>query len=440
MSNTRNEPVTIRFLHVSDVHLGYQQYGSETRFDDFFRAFDQVVDAACRPSPRTDFLLIAGDLFHKRTVDPVTLFRATQALIKLRNAGVPVLAIEGNHERPQTHDSVSWLEFLHAMGLLTLLTAEYVGGQWDISPWSADAGKGAYVDLPCGVRVYGLRYIGAATKNALAAISGWMAAQTGARPAYTVMMLHAGLEGVLDRYSAALPRADLEVLRPHCDYLALGHIHKPYTQDDWIYNPGSTETNSMEEVAWADRGYMEVTINPGAEPRHQARLVPVRRRPFLRLSHAVTTDTTPERLAESVRRLLDSQAAFVGAEAPVVELRLTGNLPFDRADLDLEALQRLIVERLAPAHTTVRDGTTPSEMPFEVDPSLPMAEMERQVLRGLLERDARFQGEGNAPRVERLANLVLGLKRSAILGADVELLLAELRAHRAAETAQGEGA
>jgi DNA repair exonuclease SbcCD nuclease subunit len=25
----------MRFMHVADVHLGYQQYGSKERFDDF---------------------------------------------------------------------------------------------------------------------------------------------------------------------------------------------------------------------------------------------------------------------------------------------------------------------------------------------------------------------------------------------------------------------
>lgn len=29
----------MRFMHVADIHLGYQQYGSKGRFDDFSQVF-----------------------------------------------------------------------------------------------------------------------------------------------------------------------------------------------------------------------------------------------------------------------------------------------------------------------------------------------------------------------------------------------------------------
>ena len=40
----------MRFLHIADVHLGYQQYGLKDRFDDFSRAFLHLVDT---PATRT---------------------------------------------------------------------------------------------------------------------------------------------------------------------------------------------------------------------------------------------------------------------------------------------------------------------------------------------------------------------------------------------------
>ena len=36
----------MRFMHIADVHLGYQQYGSKERFDDFSRVFLHIVEQA----------------------------------------------------------------------------------------------------------------------------------------------------------------------------------------------------------------------------------------------------------------------------------------------------------------------------------------------------------------------------------------------------------
>ena len=34
---------------------------------------------------------------------------------------------------------------------------------------------------------------------------------------------------------------DIQPLRHRINYLALGHFHKQFILEDWIYNPGSTE-------------------------------------------------------------------------------------------------------------------------------------------------------------------------------------------------------
>ncbi len=56
------------FIHVSDLHLGYAQYGLEARRQDFDNAFSEIVDKAIELKP--DFMIIAGDLFIKP--DPQT--------------------------------------------------------------------------------------------------------------------------------------------------------------------------------------------------------------------------------------------------------------------------------------------------------------------------------------------------------------------------------
>ncbi|MBN1401855.1 MAG: exonuclease SbcCD subunit D [Anaerolineae bacterium] len=413
--------MTVRFLHAADLHLGYQQYGSPARYDDFMRAFRHlVVDALDK---HVDFLLLAGDLFHKRTVDPLTLYLTTQELIRLRNVGIRVLAVEGNHERPQTRDSLSWLDFLSNMGLLTLLSVSYSEGRLRLEPWSVERGAGAYVDLPEGVRIIGVRYFGASTSRVVGDLAQALEALPGPRPSYCALMLHAGLQGILDQYAATLTRNDLEVLRPHVDYLALGHIHKPFMQDDWLYNPGSLEANSIQEVEWAERGYLDVQVALGESPPHRVTRLGVPQRPFLLLPFPVDRYRDPQALTEGVSRLLEEAVrAEEPPESPVVELRLTGILPFDRADLDVGAIEALVRAACDPVVCHVRDETVPSDFPVQMNASLSRPELERQVLVELLLRDAR-----RADDAEAWADLTLNLKRLALARSDPELLLDELR-------------
>ncbi|MBN1260726.1 MAG: AAA family ATPase, partial [Anaerolineae bacterium] len=54
----------MHFLHIADIHLGYQQYGLSERFNDFSHAFLHLIDEAL--ARQVDFVLLAGDLFEKR--------------------------------------------------------------------------------------------------------------------------------------------------------------------------------------------------------------------------------------------------------------------------------------------------------------------------------------------------------------------------------------
>ena len=78
---------------------------------------------------------------------------------------------------------------------------------------------------------------------------------------YRVLMMHTGVDSVVPRIQGLPTMAQFQPLRRCVDYLALGHVHKPYEFDGWMYNPGSTETWGAEESAWEDRGYYFVEID-----------------------------------------------------------------------------------------------------------------------------------------------------------------------------------
>ncbi|MHA1192331.1 MAG: metallophosphoesterase [Promethearchaeota archaeon] len=61
----------IKFIHVSDLHLGKRQYNLTERYKDYFRAFQWILDLAI--SEKVDFLLVSGDLFDNKNVNPSVL-------------------------------------------------------------------------------------------------------------------------------------------------------------------------------------------------------------------------------------------------------------------------------------------------------------------------------------------------------------------------------
>ncbi|WP_135819766.1 DNA double-strand break repair protein Mre11 [Halostella litorea] len=105
-----------RVIHTGDTHVGYQQYHSPERRRDFLRAFEQVLSDAREDD--VDAVVHAGDLFHDRRPDLRDLQGTVAALRSLRDAGIPFLAVVGNHEGKRDGQ---WLDLFEDLGLATRL-------------------------------------------------------------------------------------------------------------------------------------------------------------------------------------------------------------------------------------------------------------------------------------------------------------------------------
>lgn len=403
-----------RFLHFSDMHLGYQQYGLAQRFNDFGRAFLHIVEEAI--AQQVNFVLFGGDLFQKRAIDPPTLLQAITGLRRLRDARIPVFAVEGNHERAHYRDVFSWTDFLADQGYLVMLTPEFEDGQPVLKPH--DGTQGAYVDVAVGqgtsagwVRIYGVKYYGASSGRVIEGLVRAIEQAGRGGTEYVIMIMHAGLEGVLDGYLANLSHHQIAPLRPHVDYLALGHIHKPYEREGWIFNPGSPETCSTDECAWPERGYYLVEVDSERSPKHRARLVPTPRRAFLRHVLNVAGCANQQELEQRAEQQLQAAAANAKVDKPVVEVALEGVLAFDSNQLDIRRLQA-IAERVHNALLVrIVNRTVPTGYEVQADETQPRAVLEREVLRELLERNARYQ-----PAAAAWADLSVNLKRMVLEG------------------------
>jgi len=414
-----------RFIHAADVHLGYRQYGSDERWNDFGRAFSRLVDETI--GREADYLLLSGDLFHKNTLQPRTLLQATVNLGQLRDAGIGVIAIQGNHERPRYSDAFSWLDYLVQEELLILLDPQFQDGHIILDEWDPEELSGAFVDVPGGIRVVGARYCGASTPllvHCLAwAFERWNA-DGQVRPAFTILMLHAGVEGMLPHYSGGLSISELESLRPYVDYLALGHIHKPFVLDDWVYNPGSLETCSIDEAAWPDRGYFLLDVEAGAEPPLTVTQVPTRKRGFVQFTWPVDAYEDPEGLYTDLNHCMADEAMNSSFRSPVVQLRLDGMLRFDRSALDIGLIERMLSNLFQAVVCRVRDLTETDGSEISVPESSSRAEVEQTVIRELVGHDARREPEADA-----WVATVLELKDMALRRTSAEDIIAQARPH-----------
>lgn len=432
-----------KFLHLADCHLGYDQYNLPERYNDFTRAFLAIINQAI--AQQVDFVILAGDLFHKRSIDALTLNQAMRVLERLRQAGIPCIAVEGNHEKAylQDHLNLSWMDFLARQELVTLLSPTF--GEEDPIPLQPYRNhQGAYVDPIPGLRVFGLKYMGASTAKAMERVATAMQAMADEQTKgieYTIFVAHTGIEGVMPGQSGGLSHRQLAPLRPHVDYLALGHIHKPFSHEEWVYNPGSPETCSLTEAAWDERGYYVVEVDTDRarspeEPAHTARLYRNPRRPVHRLAIKTDLHPTPEALMTFADTYVARRARDLlrGGEPPVVELQLFGNLPFDRSALDLAALKTLLDRHFTPLISLVKNQTQPTEFAVDLEQGVSRLQLERQILAGLFQRDERF-----GRQEEAWADLAMTLKRLALENSDPETILTELESRsQQILTAQGE--
>ncbi len=102
----------VRVIHTGDTHLGYRQYHSPERRQDFLDAFESVVEDAVAAD--VDAVVHAGDLYHDRRPGLRDILGTIDVLRPLREADIPFLAIVGNHEG--TRDA-QWLDLFETLGL-----------------------------------------------------------------------------------------------------------------------------------------------------------------------------------------------------------------------------------------------------------------------------------------------------------------------------------
>jgi DNA repair exonuclease SbcCD nuclease subunit len=123
-----------KILHLSDTHLGNRQYGSDTRRDDFTRAFDAAIDRAL--DENVDAVIHTGDLFHRRTPSLPIVTDYIEILRKLADEDIPFYGIVGNHDRKMDQQ---WLDLIRETGTAKRLDQTPTMVNDDVALYGIDA-------------------------------------------------------------------------------------------------------------------------------------------------------------------------------------------------------------------------------------------------------------------------------------------------------------
>ena len=262
-----------RVIHTGDTHIGYQQYHSPVRRQDFLDAFEAVVEDAVDDDVAA--VVHAGDLFHDRRPELTDLMGTISVLRRLDDAGIPFLAVVGNHESTR---GGQWLDLFEGLGLATRL---------DDAP--TRVGDTAF---------YGLDHVPVSRRDDLEYDFEPHDAD------YAALVAH----GLFEPFAHAdwdtetvLSASDIGF-----DAMLLGDNHTPDRAEvagTWVTYPGSTERASASERE--GRGYNLVTFDEsaaGGDDRVSIRRRALDTRPFVFVDVELRDGEGEPRVREQVRQ------------------------------------------------------------------------------------------------------------------------------------------
>ena len=85
----------MKFLHVSDLHLGKRLH-RRALDEDQSAILDQILDLAARED--VDAVLVAGDVYNRAQPQPECISMFSRFLSRLRALGKPAFFVRGNHD------------------------------------------------------------------------------------------------------------------------------------------------------------------------------------------------------------------------------------------------------------------------------------------------------------------------------------------------------
>jgi len=376
------------FVHVADLHLGYAQYNLDVRREDFSVAFQEVVDKTIELKP--DFMIIAGDIFQQARPSNVTLEAAITNFRRLRDAGIPVLAVDGSHDSAPNVITGTILNPLDSAGLIRYLP-RHEGASW--------RNESCYV--------YGIPNFRTPRKTEEEMpVFLEKNKPTPDSSIFNILVFHMALDIPSVKPPQMEAEARPELLPDDFNYYAGGHVHAPWKlpfKNGLLVYSGCTETVSYED-AETEKGFYHVEVDEKGVPElHRIKLETPRR--FVVLDRDYT-GLTPTKITEMAVQLVKEADELGVMLVPI----LRGILPSEagRGEVDLAKI-RNAAEKALLVHPLLRLRET--EVPEEVIRSIfegGLKDLKTKAFEYFLEIFSERYAREEAEKIARLAVDLLG--------------------------------
>jgi len=228
------------FSHISDTHLGLQQYGLEEREQDIYDSFNQAIDISIKD--HVDFVIFAGDIFHTPNPSGTAILQMANALKRLKENSIDSFFILGEHDISRMRATP--VPYVYH----NLQFSKYVGN-----------GKPVYHK---DVMIAGFDKI---RKNEMQSFEekfrdlDTLAKQ---HSGHKILVLHQGVTEI-NQFAGELNSSDLP---KNFTYYAMGHLHDKSIKNFEQLNgplayPGSTEMTTSEGIKETEKGFFEIDIS-----------------------------------------------------------------------------------------------------------------------------------------------------------------------------------
>jgi DNA repair exonuclease SbcCD nuclease subunit len=298
-------------LHISDTHLGKREYNLDSREEDVYNVFEQLMDEAIKE--RVKAVIHTGDLFDVYEPSNRSKLVAITALKRLRSAEIPFISIPGDHDTPKRKGTYTH-KLLREVGLLEVLS---------------DLKEPRVIEDGVRVNIFGSPHFPTSSKEALKDDLDHASPREGRN----VLMLHQGLREYLPYDNSwQLQMMDLP---QGFNYYALGHLHsrKKVIMPDGslLAIAGSPEIMRREEIDdWRRDGKGAYLVDLSKEE------------PNL---HKVDIEVRPQQICEVESQRLEDEVQSLIKELrnlprkPILHIILTGT-SMERAKV-MKILSRL---------------------------------------------------------------------------------------------------
>ena len=390
--------MSIKFIHCSDIHLGKTQYNLPERFDDFRKSFDYIAEYAIDKD--VDFFLISGDLFDKRNINAATLMQATSVLGKLKQANIPVIAIEGNHDKAFRYDRMSWMRYLQENGFIVLLKPQFDSGRIELTEWTPENKTGAYIDLD-NTRIYGLGYFGAFGGYYLKQLSKIL---PNTRDHFAILMFHSGWSKPKGVMFGRVTISELKSARNKIDYMAMGHWHSRAEYDNWAYIPGAPEYYDLIEPG-DKKGFYFVTVEG---KNKSVEFIPSKHRDMFQKIITVSGCSDPKSVYSSVWEKIDFQK-LQDMSRPLVRLTIIGKVNFNVMDINPEVIRNRLKDECDCLFVEVINNINLITTTNREDGYITRSDIERQVLNELINESVEFREQA-----QKMIELTMAVKSMSL--------------------------